>query len=300
MTRRGFLAAVPVAALAPKLLAQPAARPLELCIFSKHLQWAGVPEAARFAKEVGFDGIDLAVRPGGHVLPERVVPDLPAAVEAIRKAGLRVPMITTGIVDASSPHAETILRAASSLGIRYYRSDGFTYSYDRDIASQLEALKPRVHSLAELNVKYGMCAMYHTHSGPGKVGAPIWDLWTILRDQNPEVIGINYDIGHATVEGGYGGWIDSAHLVRKYMRGVALKDFLWARNAKGAWAPEWRPIGEGMVAFTAFFRILQAAKFAGPVQMHFEYKFPQDRAAEFMRRDLLRIRQFWAQAGSPA
>jgi hypothetical protein len=51
---------------------------------------------ARSAKRLGFDGLDLTVRPGGHVLPERAADELPEAVATIRGEGLDVPMITTG------------------------------------------------------------------------------------------------------------------------------------------------------------------------------------------------------------
>src|SRR5665811_2152902 len=57
-------------------------------LFSKHLQWLDYSEMATTAKQIGFDGIDLTVRPKGHVLPENVDTDLPKAVEAIRKSGL--------------------------------------------------------------------------------------------------------------------------------------------------------------------------------------------------------------------
>jgi sugar phosphate isomerase/epimerase len=115
-----------------------------------------------------------------------------------------------------------------------------------------------------------MTAIYHTHSGM-EVGAPIWDLYLLLRDFDPKLVAINYDIGHATVEGGLGGWIRSAQLARPWMRGVALKDFRWAADARGRWAPEWVPPGRGMVDFTRFFRMLKGQSFDGPVQVHFEY-----------------------------
>jgi L-ribulose-5-phosphate 3-epimerase len=43
-------------------------------IFSKHLQFLGYEDMAQAAAEIGFDGIDLTVRPGGHVPPETVSP----------------------------------------------------------------------------------------------------------------------------------------------------------------------------------------------------------------------------------
>jgi sugar phosphate isomerase/epimerase len=257
--------------MAAAVLAPGDTTPLKLSIFSKHLQWASYPEMALFAAEAGFDGVDVTVRQGGHVLPERVQDDLPRAVEAVRKGGLEVPMITAGIVDTSSPHAESILKTASGLGIRYYRWGGFKYSDDQPIPAQLDGLRPRVRELAAMNEHYRIAAMYHTHSGM-EVGAPIWDLWEILRDINPRWAGINYDIAHAVIEGGLGGWIRSFELTRPLIRGVALKDFLWSRDTHGNWLPEFKPGGQGMVNFPKFFSMLRRSEFDGPVQVHFEYE----------------------------
>ena len=44
------------------------------------LDWS---DLGRAVKDTGFDGVDLTVRPGGHVLPERAADDLPRAIEAI-------------------------------------------------------------------------------------------------------------------------------------------------------------------------------------------------------------------------
>ena len=52
---------------------------------------------ARTLKPLGFGGVDLTARPGGHVDPKRVAQDLPVFVAAIREEGLLVPMITTDL-----------------------------------------------------------------------------------------------------------------------------------------------------------------------------------------------------------
>lgn len=189
---------------APKAAAAPAG-PLKVVIMSKFLQFLDIPDMAAAAKEMGFDGIDLCVRAGAHVLPDRCEDDLPKAVETIRRVNLEVPMLTAAIVDANSPHAEKIMRTASRLGIRYYRWGGFRYVEGSSIPDQLESFKPRIRDLAALNRQYGLTAMYHTHSGPNEVGACVWDLWYLLKDFNPDEVGVNYDVGHATVEGGFGG-----------------------------------------------------------------------------------------------
>ena len=262
---------------------------LKIAVFSKHLEFLEGDELAKAAKSCGFDGIDLAVRKGGHVEPERVREDLPPLVTTIRKHGLEVPMLTTDIVDADTPHAGAVLAAMTDVGIHNYRWGGLKWASDRPLTKQIEDFKPRVAKLAELNSRVGATAMYHTHSGPGLVGASIWDLHEILKGFDPKLVGVNYDIGHATIEGGLGGWIESFRITGEYLRGVAVKDFLWEKDAKGRWQANWKPLGEGMVRFPRFFEMLREASFAGPLQLHFEY--PLGGAEDGKKKDLTMSRE---------
>lgn len=306
-SRRAFLAAG-AGALAG-LAAEKRTTP-KISIFSKHLQWLSVSDAANLAAEAGYDGIDLTVRDGGHVTPARVADDLPKAVETVRRAGLDVPMITSGIVDARSLYAESVLRTASALKIRHYRWGGFPLDASKSIPQQIEDDKRQVRDLAALNDQFGECAMYHTHSGTGVLGASIWDLYLLLKDFNSNRVGVNFDIGHATIEGGLGGWINSASLMAPLMRGVALKDFYWEKTADGSWQPRWCPIGQGMVKFVAFFEFLRKQNFTGPIQLHFEYPemagandgkptigISRSEFTDAVRRDLKSTKALMTQAG---
>jgi L-ribulose-5-phosphate 3-epimerase len=82
------------------------------------------------------------------------------------------------------------------------------------------------------------------------------------------------------------------------VRGIAVKDFLWVRDAKGLWRPEWKPLGEGMVRFAEFFAMVAASGFSGPVQLHLEYPLSRDEAFTAMRRDLTKLRGYLEQAKS--
>jgi sugar phosphate isomerase/epimerase len=282
---------------------------LKVAIFSKHLQFLQGEELARTAAELGFDGLDLTVRKGGHVEPERVRQDLPELVATIRRHGLEVPMVSTEIADARTPFAEDIVRTASELGIRHYRFGAFKYTNDQPYPRQLDALKPRLAGLAALNQRYQSCAMYHTHSGVGLVGASIWDLHEIMEGIDPERVGINYDVSHATIEGGLGGWINSFHICGAHLRGIAVKDFVWEKDHRGRWEPVFQPLGTGMVEFPKFFSMVAAANFSGPLQVHFEYALggaengkrqltiPQSQVLAAMKRDLSEVRKHLAQAG---
>ncbi len=302
----GVAAALPVAGLARGPEAPPR---LPVCIFSKHLQWLDWAPMAETAAKLGFDGVDLTVRNGGHVLPERVEEDLPKAAAAIRKAGLLLPMVTTDIADTRTPHAETILKTIRSLEIPRYRWGGYRYVESKPLPEQLDALKPGIAELEAMNRKYGVCAMYHTHSGLNEVGASMWDLWTLIKDHDTRWISANYDVAHATVEGGLGGWVHSARLLLPFSKGIAVKDFYWAKNEKGTWEPRWCPLGEGMVDYKRYFGLLKEAGFAGPVQMHFEYPLggaehggrtptmEKEKILAAMRRDLGKLRTLMREAG---
>jgi sugar phosphate isomerase/epimerase len=299
MSRREALALA--GTLATRVLAAPVSP--KICIFSKHLQWLDVADAARLAADMGFDGIDLTVRKGGHIDPARAAEDLPRAVETIRKTGLEVPMVTTDIVTAQSEHAEEILRTISSLGIRAYRWGGFRLDPGRSIPDQIEAARGPVRDLAAFNRTHGVCAMYHIHSGAGLLGASIWDLYLVLKGFDPDTVAVNFDIAHATIEGGLAGWRNSASLMAPFTRGIALKDFYWEKGADGTWQPRWCAIGEGMVNFAEYFRALGAG-FRGPIQLHFEYRemggaedgkrslsISRDQFRRNAERDLKRIRE---------
>ena len=87
--------------------------PRKINLFSKHLHWVGYDEMTKIASETGYDGVDLTVRPKGHVEPSKVENDLPKAVEAADKHGIEIEMMTTAIKDADDPLTELILKTAA-------------------------------------------------------------------------------------------------------------------------------------------------------------------------------------------
>jgi len=225
------LGAAAVRAASPQAPPSPAAK-LKVDAYSRHLQWLRTAdEVAEASVEMGFDGVDLTVRPyPGHVDPEKVARDLPPFVNTLRRHGLRVVTITCPITDADSPNAERILQTASSLGITHYWWGTFRYEQGKPVMEQLEALKPRVGKLAALNAKYKMKAMYHTYSGASSVGAAIWDFLYVLRNFDPAQVSFHYDIGHMTNAGGNGTWALNLRSAGPYIGGVSAKDSVMERN----------------------------------------------------------------------
>jgi sugar phosphate isomerase/epimerase len=283
------------------LQAQQAAS-LSVSVFSKHLQHLDYRALAETVAEAGFDGIDLTVRAGGHVLPERVKDDLPKAVEAARAAGLTLPMITTTIVSAGEPHAEAILETAGRLGVRDYRLGPIPYDEAKGVAGTLDALRSPLRDLAALNQRCGIRGGYQNHAGE-RVGAAIWDLWMVLREVGSPWLGAQYDIRHAVIEGS-ASWPNGLRLIAPFVHTVDVKDGCWERTPKG-WRANTVPLGEGAVDLVAFFRLMGKLRLVKPISAHFEYPFPeQGSAAErrkaavaLMRKDRERLRDAMDEAG---
>jgi len=278
ITRRDFLAGAGAGRLAAAASSSPAP---QICLFSKHLPELDYPELGRTLKQLGFAAVDLTVRPGGHVRPERVAQDLPRAAAALREQGIAIPMISTGLTSAQDPAARPTLATAARLDITYYKLGYYRYGKLADMQAQLDKTLSEVEGLAALSREAGIQAGFHNHSGT-YVGAPMWDAWEILRHQDPQWIGFYFDPCHATIEGGLAGWNLGFHRLAGRLKMVAVKDFFWEK-AKGKWTARQCPLGEGMVAWKTFFQQLAALRFTGPISLHLEYEIPG--ASEAARRE---------------
>ncbi|MFN8241231.1 MAG: TIM barrel protein [Bacteroidales bacterium] len=238
-------------------------------VFTKPMQWLSHDEVGELLASAGAQGADIPVRPGGHVLPENVKTDLPRAVQAAKKNGIAVDMIVTSITRADEQYTEDILRTASELGIRYYRLGYINFDDKLGIWGTLQDYKPELAKLEKLNRKYNLHGAYQNHFGT-RVGGPVWDLFELLRDLDPRYIGCQYDVRHATAEGG-SSWINGLKLIAPWVKCTALKDFYWSKNNSGKWNPESVPIGNGMVNFEEYFTFIKKAKIDGPASIHLEY-----------------------------
>ena len=313
ISRRKFLQQAAITALAAPLVPaqlsafhkEQAAEALDVHLFSKHLQFLDVKAAAQMAAELGFQGLDLTVRPKGHVLPENVTADLPRAMRDIKAAGSTCLMMTTAVDEVANPLDVAVIKTAAAEGIKYYRSNWFKYKKDLSLEASLEHYKEQVRQLGELNKANNIIGCYQNHSGL-KVGASVWEVKKILETVDPEFFGTQYDIRHAVAEGGRS-WSNGVKLMQKQIKTIVLKDFVWGK-VDGKWKIVNVPIGEGMVDFSAYFKLLKSLGLKPPVSLHLEYplggaekgryEITVDQKVVFdaMTQDLTRIQKLWKAA----
>lgn len=241
---------------------------LNVSLFSKHLQFLNYNDMSAAAVEMGFDGLDLTVRRKGHVLPENVLNDLPKAVEAMKKHGLRAQMMSTNVWNVNDNVQKAVLETASTLGFTHYRTEWLKYPEDKTIEESQTLYGKQAKDLEQLNKKLDLIGGYQNHSGM-HVGAPVWDLIPILESTNGEFIGCQYDIRHAVAEGGQG-WELGLKRIKPFINSIVLKDFIWGL-VDGKWEPVNVPIGEGMVDFNRYFSLLKKYEINVPVSLHVEH-----------------------------
>ena len=227
-------------------------------------------EVASLIGQLGVAGPDLTVRPGGLVPPERVAVELPRAAEAFAKHGLSIPVITTAILSIDDPVARPTLKTAASLGIEYYRVGYYHYHDPAQWQSETDSVQKKLEQLVAAGRWEGIQAIFHNHSGT-TVGGAMWDSFNVLAPLDPKWISSSFDCSHATIEGGKLGWILGFHLLASRINVVTVKDFVWEK-VSGEWRTRWVPMGQGMVQWSKFFKMLADINFRGPFLVSIEYE----------------------------
>jgi len=235
------------------------------CAFVKFLTELDFDELADAIAEAGFEGIEVTARKKeSYINLDRAAEELPRLNEALAKRGLEITILTTDVLRADEPGAESLLRTAAKNGIKRYRLGFHRYDLKQPILPQLAALQPVFRDIAALNRELGIAALYQNHCGADMLGATVWDLHSLIKDYPVTEIGCVFDIRHATVEGGEA-WPVYWDLMKAHLGAISVKDFRWnGRKSQHV------PLGAGQVD-PKFFRLLRESSFAGPVSVHVEY-----------------------------
>jgi L-ribulose-5-phosphate 3-epimerase len=255
MTRRQALALL--AAAIPARGARPVP---SLCLFSGNLQRLEYSDIAGIIRQMGFDGVDLTVRPGGHVEPRLSNVDLVRAIEEMRGPGLEVPVITTALTTPYDPTVLPVVAIAGHTQVSLFIS-GF-------VRAGSAAWSREIPGLVAVGARYGMGVALHNHLSENS-GEASWDPVEVVETLDPRWAGLYFDPIHHGAN-----WEPDLKRYLPRLRVAAVKDFQIVDSQ-----PKPCPLGQGVVDLSRYFSILAQAGFKGPLSLRMEYQPKDDIAA---------------------
>lgn len=249
---------------------------MKYALFTDNLADLDIERVCREVKKRGFDGIDLTLRPGGHVRPENAEMGLSQAHQVAMKVGVEILMASTAISSTNSPHARDVIRACAHYGVRQIKLGYWPYRPFGTLLKQIDAARRNLEGLIKLTSRNGIQPCVHVHSGQVLAnGGSI--LYLILKDFDPKSVGAYVDPMHMTVEGGLSGWEMGLELVAPWLSLVGVKNFHWkptGRDKSGQmqFRTEYVPLADGQAPLPRFMKRLEGLKYNGTVSLHSEYK----------------------------
>jgi sugar phosphate isomerase/epimerase len=249
---------------------------MQFVLFTDDLHDLSIEQVLNGAKKAGFDGLDLTLREGGHVLPQNAEMSLAAAKQAADAVGMTIPMAATNIWSTKSPHAEAVFASAAHYGIRFLKLGYWQYEPLGKIHTQIDEAHKHLEGLIDLGKKYNVLPCVHIHSGRVLSNNGL-SLFLLLKPFKPGEVGAYIDPMHMAVEGGLSGWEMGLDLVAPWIALVGMKNFRWVeqdRNPRGQMRFSWQfvPLADGQAPLPVFMDYLKQLKYDGPVSLHSEYR----------------------------
>src|SRR5215211_8887754 len=99
---------------------------MDSVLFTKLFLGCDLEMIADTATDIGFDGIDLLIRPG-HQLGPNAPEQIGDAVRLFERHGLQVPMATTDLTDPTQLPTTRLLAGCAEAGITQIRLGYWTY-----------------------------------------------------------------------------------------------------------------------------------------------------------------------------
>ena len=243
--------------------------------FTKSFQDWPIPVVCHRFREIGLDGLDLTVRPKGHIEPDRAAEQLPLAAKAALEAGSEILFLTTAITDPT-PEAEELFAVARDLGIARIKLGYYRYKPFGTLKEQLEETRRRIAAVAKLAKRYSVLPCVHIHSG-AYLPSHGTQLYELIKDMAPDEVGAYVDMLHMALEGGGDGWRQGLDLLAPWIALVAVKNFAWQREQRDRfgqlrWARRVVPIADGVSPLPEFMATLGQIGYDGIYSLHSEYQ----------------------------
>ena len=250
---------------------------MEIVLNSKFFQTLSVPELGDKARELGFDGLDVNVRPGHPVNPDNAETALPRAVCVWRDQGLTCQLATTPIswTDPGAPDVEPLYAGCAAAEVARLKLGFFAFQPGDDYWCLVDAGRRTLERFAAIGRKHGVQTVYQLHSGP-LLGSNCAGMMHLLQGMDAKWIGAYPDLGHMILDGE--DYDMGLAMVRDYLSIVGIKDAFHGPQPDGSeppYLPRFVKLGSGAVNWRRALGALKALGYDGPFSVHTEYGFDE-------------------------
>jgi len=239
--------------------------PVSFSVFTKPWK-TPLPDLARFVRGLGFEGMELPVRPGYQVLPENVGRDLPCSARLLAEHGLKI----FSVAPPGEPLGEPFIAACAEAGVPVIRvmapigDDGYLASVAR-LQREYDALLPLLE-------RYGVQLGVQNHYGPTVCNA--MGLRHLIERYDPRLIGAVWDAAHNALNGEDPEM--AIDIVWSHLCMVNLKNATWRRieGPEGEavkWRPWWTTGPQGLASWPRVAAELRRRDYHGVICLTAEY-----------------------------
>jgi sugar phosphate isomerase/epimerase len=239
----------------------------KFAVFVKPWKTLSIPELGRFIKDIGFDWIELPVRPGFPCEPEDIEQSLPKAVAQLAEAGVYVLNVTVALpLDDERLYAACAEANVPMNRVIFSRRSMSYWEAEAEARRQLEAAMPWCE-------QYGLQIGVQNHVG-GSLPVNEMGLYHLVKDYDPKYVGAIWDAGHNGLAG-----MDpepALEVVESHLCVVNLKNAYWRRvsgpEAEVAeWQVYWTSGRQGRASWPRVAAKLKAMNYQGPICLTAEY-----------------------------
>lgn len=239
----------------------------KFAVFVKPWKTLSIPELGEFIKGIGFDWIELPVRPGFPCEPEGIEQSLPKAVAQLAETGVQVLNVTVALpLDDERLYAACAKAKVPMNRVIFSRRSMSYWEAEAEARRQLEAAMP-------LCEQYSLQIGIQNHVG-GSLPVNEMGLYHLVKDYDPKYVGAIWDAGHNGMAG-----MDpepALEVVESHLCVVNLKNAYWRRvNGPEAevaeWQVYWTSGRQGRASWPQVAAKLKAMNYQGPICLTAEY-----------------------------
>ena len=237
-------------------------------------------ELAGHVRGLGFDGVELPVRPGFQVEPADVAKALPEAAKILADGGVRIGSV-------AGPTDEPTIAACAAVGVPIIRICVPMEHPAGYLAAEAE-LQRQFDELVPMLDAHGVTIGLQNHCGRGLTSAMA--LRHLVERYEPAHVAAELDFGHSGLAGEAPQV--AIDILWSHLALVNFKSAFWQRADVAQWGTRWIAGRDGMADWAAAVEELKRRNYAGDVCLTAEYSDAR-RVDQLVAEDLAYIKSLF-------